>query len=77
MVDTCQAMTLFDEIDSRDVLCIGSSVRGENSYARGVSEKWHPKKSTYRTSDTRSLFFALLFSRLLRLGSGPRAYGSS
>ena len=42
MVDTCQAMTLFDEIDSRDVLCIGSSVRGENSYARGVSEKWHP-----------------------------------
>lgn len=37
MVDTCQAMTLFEEIDSKDVICIGSSVRGENSYARGVS----------------------------------------
>ncbi|CAN0104489.1 unnamed protein product, partial [Ectocarpus sp. 13 AM-2016] len=35
MVDTCQAMTLFEEIDSKDVICIGSSVRGENSYARG------------------------------------------
>lgn len=37
MVDTCQAMTLFDEITSSEVLCIGSSVRAENSYARGVS----------------------------------------
>ena len=36
MVDTCQAMTLFDEITSPEVLCIGSSVRGENSYAKGV-----------------------------------------
>ncbi|CAN0473341.1 unnamed protein product [Ascophyllum nodosum] len=35
MVDTCQAMTLFDEITSPEVLCIGSSVRGENSYAKG------------------------------------------
>ena len=39
MVDTCQATTLFDEITSPEVLCIGSSVRGENSYAKGVSEK--------------------------------------
>ncbi|CAM9425629.1 unnamed protein product, partial [Hapterophycus canaliculatus] len=35
MVDTCQAMTLFDDIEAKDVICIGSSVRGENSYARG------------------------------------------
>ncbi|CAM9483797.1 unnamed protein product [Pylaiella littoralis] len=35
MVDTCQAMTLFDDIESKEVICIGSSVRGENSYARG------------------------------------------
>lgn len=38
MVDTCQAMTLFDEITSPEVLCIGSSVRGENSYAKGVRD---------------------------------------
>lgn len=36
MVDTCQASTLFDEITSPEVLCVGSSIRGENSYARGV-----------------------------------------
>lgn len=39
MVDTCQAMTLFDDIEAKDVICIGSSVRGENSYARGVRNR--------------------------------------
>ncbi|CAM9132920.1 unnamed protein product, partial [Chrysoparadoxa australica] len=33
MVDTCQAGTLFDEVTSPNVACIGSSRKGENSYA--------------------------------------------
>ncbi|XP_010489334.1 PREDICTED: putative GPI-anchor transamidase isoform X2 [Camelina sativa] len=33
MVDTCQAATLFNQLQSPDVLAIGSSLKGENSYS--------------------------------------------
>ncbi|EOY10993.1 Peptidase C13 family [Theobroma cacao] len=33
MVDTCQAATLFNQLQSPGVLAIGSSMRGENSYS--------------------------------------------
>ncbi|KAL6538258.1 hypothetical protein OROGR_012246 [Orobanche gracilis] len=33
MVDTCQAATLFSQLQSPDVLAIGSSKKGENSYS--------------------------------------------
>ncbi|XP_026455060.1 putative GPI-anchor transamidase isoform X2 [Papaver somniferum] len=33
MVDTCQAATLFNQLHSRGVLAIGSSMKGENSYS--------------------------------------------
>ncbi|KAL9273022.1 putative GPI-anchor transamidase [Drosera capensis] len=33
MVDTCQAATLFSQLDSPGVLAIGSSMKGENSYS--------------------------------------------
>ncbi|CAM9971042.1 unnamed protein product [Phaeothamnion confervicola] len=33
MVDTCQAGTLFNAVSAPGVLCVGSSGRGENSYA--------------------------------------------
>jgi phosphatidylinositol glycan class K len=34
--DTCQAFTLSDEIDADNVISIGSSLRGENSYGHHV-----------------------------------------
>ncbi|XP_010531818.1 PREDICTED: putative GPI-anchor transamidase isoform X2 [Tarenaya hassleriana] len=33
MVDTCQAATLFNQLQSPGVLAIGSSLKGENSYS--------------------------------------------
>ncbi|KAJ6793916.1 putative GPI-anchor transamidase [Iris pallida] len=33
MVDTCQAATLFSQLNSPGVLAIGSSMKGENSYS--------------------------------------------
>ncbi|KAH0650419.1 hypothetical protein KY284_030331 [Solanum tuberosum] len=33
MVDTCQAATLFSQLQSPGVLTIGSSMKGENSYS--------------------------------------------
>ncbi|CAN7096846.1 unnamed protein product [Brassica rapa subsp. narinosa] len=33
MVDTCQAATLFNQLQSSGVLAIGSSLKGENSYS--------------------------------------------
>lgn len=33
IVDTCQAGTLFEELYSRDVIAVGSSARGQNSYS--------------------------------------------
>ncbi|KAK9042041.1 hypothetical protein V6N11_017124 [Hibiscus sabdariffa] len=33
MVDTCQAATLFNQLQSPGVLAIGSSMKGENSYS--------------------------------------------
>ncbi|KAK9705610.1 hypothetical protein RND81_07G070400 [Saponaria officinalis] len=33
MVDTCQAATLFNQLESPGVLAIGSSLKGENSYS--------------------------------------------
>ncbi|KAF8110342.1 hypothetical protein N665_0085s0068 [Sinapis alba] len=33
MVDTCQATTLFNQLQSPGVLAIGSSLKGENSYS--------------------------------------------
>ncbi|XP_058723965.1 GPI-anchor transamidase-like isoform X2 [Vicia villosa] len=33
MVDTCQASTLFSQFHSPDVLAIGSSMKGQNSYS--------------------------------------------
>ncbi|KAL6136171.1 hypothetical protein ACLB2K_061472 [Fragaria x ananassa] len=33
MVDTCQAATLFSQLQSPGVLAIGSSMKGENSYS--------------------------------------------
>ncbi|CAM9152474.1 unnamed protein product [Discosporangium mesarthrocarpum] len=35
VVDTCQASTLFEEVNSPNIVCMGSSLRGENSYAKG------------------------------------------
>lgn len=58
MVDTCQAMTLFDEITSSEVLCIGSSVRAENSYARGVS---HGNSCISLLAGQRWMFCRLIF----------------
>jgi phosphatidylinositol glycan class K len=33
MVDTCQAATLFSQLQSPGVVAIGSSMKGENSYS--------------------------------------------
>ncbi|KAL3533143.1 hypothetical protein ACH5RR_006664 [Cinchona calisaya] len=33
MVDTCQAATLFSQLNSPGVLAIGSSMKGKNSYS--------------------------------------------
>lgn len=68
MVDTCQAMTLFEDIESRDILCIGSSVRGENSYARGVSG--HP--TVYPAAAGGRVGVVSIRRVLLPLGKGLR-----
>jgi GPI-anchor transamidase subunit K len=36
VVDTCQAGSLFNAISAPNVLCLGSSALGENSYAHHV-----------------------------------------
>ncbi len=36
MVDTCQATTLYKRISAPNVLAIGSSGKGENSYSVGT-----------------------------------------
>jgi glycosylphosphatidylinositol transamidase (GPIT) subunit GPI8 len=38
-VDTCQAGSLFNQLDSKNSLAIGSSRTGENSYAYGTDNK--------------------------------------
>ncbi|KAK9919491.1 hypothetical protein M0R45_028082 [Rubus argutus] len=41
MVDTCQAATLFSQLQSPGVLAIGSSMKGENSYSHHLdSDLW-------------------------------------
>lgn len=39
MVDTCQAATLFNQLESPGVLAIGSSKKGENSYSHHLDSK--------------------------------------
>jgi phosphatidylinositol glycan class K len=48
IADTCQAFTLFDKVETENVLCLGTSKRGENAYAHhqdndlglSVIERW-------------------------------------
>jgi len=39
MVDTCQAATLFSQLQSPGVLAIGSSMKGENSYSHHLDSE--------------------------------------
>eukprot|EP01136_Pigoraptor_vietnamica_P006893 Opistho-1_new@40395 len=40
MVDTCQAATLTEHFYSPNILAVGSSLRGENSWGVGVTERF-------------------------------------
>ncbi|KAK9919498.1 hypothetical protein M0R45_028089 [Rubus argutus] len=49
MVDTCQAATLFSQLQSPGVLAIGSSMKGENSYSYHLdSDEKEAKKEACR-----------------------------
>jgi phosphatidylinositol glycan class K len=48
IADTCQAFTLFDQVETKNVLALGTSLKGENAYAHhsdhtlglSVIERW-------------------------------------
>jgi glycosylphosphatidylinositol transamidase (GPIT) subunit GPI8 len=48
IADTCQAFTLFDHVETKNVLALGTSLKGENAYAHhsdqdlglSVIERW-------------------------------------
>uniref|UniRef100_A0ACD5ZDR0 Uncharacterized protein n=1 Tax=Avena sativa TaxID=4498 RepID=A0ACD5ZDR0_AVESA len=60
MVDTCQAATLFSQLQSPCVLAIGSSKKGENSYS-------HHLDSDVRTCPIFTFVSDIFFFKLIKL----------
>ncbi|KAK8980870.1 hypothetical protein V6N11_048000 [Hibiscus sabdariffa] len=57
MVDTCQAATLFNQLQSPGVLAIGSSMKGENSYSHHLdSDVGVSRLNIYDNASLSSLF---------------------
>eukprot|EP00980_Cylindrotheca_fusiformis_P028158 scaffold22583_cov106-Cylindrotheca_fusiformis.AAC.29 len=70
IADTCQAFTLFDKVETNNVLALGTSLKGENAYAHhsdpvlglSVIERWtHGFANQYaRSSDPKTTLDQLM-----------------
>eukprot|EP00347_Sterkiella_histriomuscorum_P003366 403364570 len=77
IVDTCEAMTLFDQVNAPNILMIGSSILGEHAFSHQVDEKLN----TYVNDKFTYYLFELMrsknFNRKVRISDFPSLFPSS